>query len=333
MAVEEKILKIFENKNVLVTGGTGMIGRQVVAILESAGANIRIVSLDRLKISPKAQHLHGDLTDIRFCMESVKDMDFVFHLAGIGASVKAAQKDVASHFVPMLMMNTNVLEACRKMGVQKTVYTSSVGAYAHAEIFRESEYRIDSMPMDFAGWAKRMAEAQISAYKTQYGLDNFAIVRPSNVFGPGDNFHPENSLVVPSLMFRINSGESPLVVWGDGSAVRDFVFSADVAEGIINALYYGTGASFVNLGSGKPVSIKELVETLRSFIDFEYEFDPSKPSGAKQRIMDITLARRTIHYDPKTSLRDGLKTTWEWFKANPKEYEKKMSYFAKGGHQ
>jgi len=292
MAIKGEVLKSFAAKNVLVTGGTGMIGRQVVDILANTGANIKIVSLDKININKKIKHIFGDLTDFNFCKEISKDMDFVFHIAGIGASVKAAKSMIASHFVPMLMMNTNVLEACRLNKIKKIIYTSSVGAYADAEVFKESEYRLDNIPMDFAGWAKRMAELQVYAYKVQHDLENFSIVRPSNVYGPGDNFNPANSLVIPSLIYRIYQKEDPLVVWGDGSAIRDFVYSRDVAEGIILALYYGTHSGFVNLGSGNPCTIKKLVECLRSFLDFEYTFDPTKTKGASKRIMDISLAKK-----------------------------------------
>jgi len=304
-----------------------MIGRQVVDLLEDTGARIKIVSLDRLTVSEKCEHIYGDLTDFNFCKNVCKDMDFVFHVAGIGASVKAIKSRIASHFVPLLMMSTNMLEACRLEKIKKTVFVSSVGAYQDAEVFVESDYRIDSTPMDFAGWAKRMAEAQVYAYKVEYGLDNIAIVRPPNVYGPGDNFHPENSLVIPSLMYRIYNKENPLLVWGDGSNVRDFVYARDVAEGIILALYYGTSAGFVNLGSGNPRTIKELVEVLRGFLDFEYVFDVSKPKGVKKRIMDLSLAREKIHYNPTTSLADGLKKTWNWFIKHPDEHLKKVNYF------
>jgi len=325
--IEESILRSFREKNVLVTGGTGLIGRQVVDMLCGAGASVKIISLDKINVNDKAEHVLGDLTSFDFCKSITENMDFVFHIAGIGAPVTTSGKKIASHFVPMLMMNTNVLEACRLNKVRKVIYTSSVGAYAQAEVFRESDYRLESTPMDFAGWAKRMAEAQVYAYKVEYGLDNFSIVRPSNVYGPGDNFNPENSLVIPSLMYRIYHKENPLVVWGDGSAVRDFVYSGDVAEGIILSLYYGTQSGFVNLGSGKPCSIRELVETLGSFIGFNYLFDLSKPTGAPKRVMDISLAKKMVHYEPSTSLKDGLKKTWEWFIKHPDEYNKKKNYF------
>lgn len=325
--IKEEVLKSFKGKNAVLTGGTGLIGRQVAGILCDAGANVRVVSLDKLNINEKVEHVYGDLTDLNFCLDVTKDMDFVFHMAGIKGSIDVTKSKPASFFVPLLMFNTNVLEAARRNKAEKTVYTSSIGAYSSAEVFKESENR-EGAPMDmFPGWAKRMAELQIQAYGIQYGLDNFSVVRPCNVYGPGDNFDPENAMVIPTLMCRIHRGEDPVTVWGDGSAIRDFAYSRDVAEGVILALYHGTGGDFVNLGSGDGYSIKELVETLNSFIDFNYEFDVEKPSGFPRRIMDITLAKETIDYNPTTSLLDGLKETWEWFLENQDEYKKKQNYF------
>jgi GDP-L-fucose synthase len=223
-----------------------------------------------------------------------------------------------------------MLEASRLNKVQKLVYTSSIGAYPNTDVFVESTETpgtFSTPPMDFAGWAKRMGELQIHAYKVQFGMENFAIVRPSNVYGPGDNFDPQNAMVVPSLLSRIYNKEDPMIIWGDGSAVRDFAYSRDVAEGAVLALYHGTQARFVNLGSGCGVTIRELVETLRSFLQFEYRFDPTKPSGFPKRVMDISLARSMIGYDPTTSLAEGLKETWNWFVAHQDEHLKKQNYF------
>jgi len=325
--IKEEILKNFKEKNVLVTGGTGMIGRQVVDILTKASANVKIVSLDKINVDKRAEHIFGDLTDFGFCKEVTKDMDFVFHLAGIKGSIKVTKTKPASFFVPLLMMNTNLLEASRINQVKKIVYTSSIGAYSSAEVFKESE-DFEGPPMDmFPGWAKRMAELQVQSYKIQYGLDNFAVVRPCNVYGPGDNFDPDNAMVIPSLMYRIYHKEDPVLVWGDGKPIRDFAYSRDVAEGIILALHYGTRGKFVNLGSGKGYSVEELVETLHSFLDFNYKFDFTKPSGFPKRVMDISLAKEQIHYNPTTSLLDGLKQTWNWYIKNQDEYLKRKNYF------
>ncbi len=317
----------FLGKRCLVTGGTGLIGREIARILDDYGALVRVVSLDRVRVHRRVEHVFGDLTDLSFCLEQTAGVDFVFHVAGVKGSVEMTKSRPASFFVPLLMFNTNVLEAARRNGVKKFVYTSSIGAYASSEQFFETENR-DGPPMDmYPGWAKRMAELQIAAYREQYGLD-WSIVRPCNVYGPGDNFDPKNAMVIPTLMMRIHRGEKPVKVWGDGSAIRDFAFSRDVAMGTIQALYYGTRGDFVNLGSGVGYTIRELVETLRDFIDFEYEFDATKPSGFPRRVMDISRAREWIHYDPRTSLRQGLEETWNWFKDNQDEYLKKQNYFS-----
>ena len=328
--INTDILKSFNKKNVLVTGGTGLIGRQVVKILCDAGSSVKVVSLDKIKVDDRAEHILGDLTSFNLCQELTKNMDFVFHLAGIKGSIDVTKQKPASFFVPLIMFNTNMLEACRLNKVEKIVYTSSIGAYSSAEVFRESDDPFGP-PMDmFPGWAKRMAELQIQAYKIQYGLDNFAVVRPCNVYGPGDNFDPKNAMVIPSLMHRIYHGEDPLVVWGDGSAIRDFAYSKDVAEGVILALHHGTKGRYVNLGSGQGYTIRELVETLNKFISFNYRFDDSKSSGFPKRVMDISLAREMLSYNPTTSLLEGLKQTWEWYMNNQEEYLKRKNYFAEG---
>jgi GDP-L-fucose synthase len=326
--LDKELLDFFKSKNCLVTGGTGMIGREIAIILANAGANVRVISLDKLKIHKDVDHVYGDLTNFEFCKEQTKDMDCVFHVAGIKGSVKVTIEKPASFFVPLLMFNTNVLEASRVNNVQKLVYTSSIGAYSSNEVFIESDDDDQGSPMDmFPGWAKRMAEMQIKAYQIQYGLDDYSIVRPCNVYGPGDNFDPENAMVIPSLMSRIRSGENPMMIWGDGSAIRDFAFSRDVAIGTIQALFYGSKGRYLNLGSGKAVTIKELVETLSNFLDFKYEFDSTKSSGWPKRLMDISLAKEMIRYNPSTSLEEGLKETWEWFLENNDEYLYKKNYF------
>ncbi len=327
--IQDSILRQFAGRTALITGGTGLIGREVVRILCDAGARAKSVSLDRIEVDARAEHVRGDLTDLGFCLEATREADFVFHLAGIKGSIEVTKSKPASFFVPLLMMNTNLLEAARRNRVRKLVYTSSIGAYSSAEIFREEDSETAAPPMDmFPGWAKRMAEMQIEAYRIQYGAENFAIVRPCNVYGPGDNFDPDNAMVVPSLMARIAAGESPLRVWGDGSAVRDFAYSADVAEGVILALHHGTRGSFVNLGSGTGVTIRELVETLSRVTPFEYEFDASKSAGFPRRVMDISRAREWIGYAPGTTLRQGLAATWDWYAAHRAEYRLRHNYFA-----
>lgn len=317
----------YKDKKILVTGGTGMIGRQLVKMLCDAGAIVRIASKDTLNVDERAEHQLIDLMDFERCKEVTKSMDYVFHLAGVKGSPKVTQEKPASFFVPFLMMNTNILEACRLNNVERVLYTSTIGAYADNHILAE-ENALDDEPMDtFPGWAKRMGEFQIETYKIQYGLTNFAIVRPTNVYGIGDNFDPNSAMVIPSLIAKIYRGDNPLMVWGDGKQIRDFLYSKDVARGMLLALEHGCGAGVINLGGGKGITIKEVIEKLASFVDFNYEFDKSKPTGIQSRVMATWYAKRVLGFEPEISLLDGLKETWEWFIKNPDEHLKKQNYF------
>ena len=326
--IDQKISRQFAKKRVVVTGGTGMIGRQVVNKLCNMGAWVICVSLDDIKTDQRAEKFYADLTDLSVCHNITKNADYVCHLAGIKGSVDATKSMPASFLVPLMMMNTNILEACRVNEVEKIVYTSSIGAYAASDYFREEDDTFSQPPMDeYPGWAKRMAELQVAAYRHQYGLDNFAIVRPCNVYGPGDNFDPKNAMVIPTLIHRIVSGEDPVTVWGDGTAIRDFAYSADIADGILLALHHGTRGSFVNLGSGIDVSISDLVSTLHEFLDFNHRFDTTKPSGYSRRVMDISRARDWFNYQPAVGLRDGLEAIYSWYLEHLEDGEGRQNYF------
>jgi GDP-L-fucose synthase len=319
----------FEKKNILISGGTGLIGRFVVAKLCNFNANVTVVSLEDFVVDKRAKYIKGDLTNFEFCKEVTKNIDYAFHISGIKGSVKMTIEKPASFFVPLIMMNTNFLEACRLNSVNRLVYTSSIGAYSSREIFIEDEEDINKPPMDtFPGWAKRMAEMQIKAYKKQYNLKNFFAVRPCNVYGPGDNFDPDNAMVIPTLINRIFNKEDPVIIWGDGSAVRDFAYAADVADGIILTIVKGTGNfDFLNLGSGNGYTIKELVETLSEIVSFNYRFDKTKDSGFPKRIMNIDNAKKILGYSPEVSLKEGLKETWSWYINNSVQNKKRHNYF------
>ena len=325
----DKLISFFEDKNVLITGGTGLIGRFIVNKLCNYKAKVTVVSLDELVLDERAKYIKGDLTNFQFCKEITKNIDYAFHVSGIKGSVKVTIEKPASFFVPLLMMNTNFLEASRLNNIKRLVYTSSIGAYSSREIFLEDEEDISKPPMDmFPGWAKRMAEMQIQAYKKQYNLKNFFAVRPCNVYGPGDNFDPENAMVIPTLMNRILNKENPVVIWGDGSAIRDFAYAGDVADGIILTIIKGTGSyDFLNLGSGNGYTIKELVKTLSEVENFNYKFDVSKNSGFPRRIMNIDNAKKILGYEPKFTLKEGLKETWSWYIKNSLQTEKRHNYF------
>lgn len=309
------MLNIYESKKVLVTGGTGMIGVSLVRMLVEKQAEVTVVSLDNLSRVCKGASVQClDLRSFDNCLKVCDGMDYVFHLAGVKGSPDMTRKKPASFFVPTLMFNTNMLEAARMCEVKKFLYTSSIGVYEPAEIFYE-DVVWQTFPSEndrFAGWAKRMAELQIEAYKIQYDLHNFCVVRPANVYGLYDNFDSNNAMVIPSLINRALK-ENPLVVWGDGSAIRDFIHADDVARGMLLVLEQMPDKP-VNLGSGVGCSIKDLVNIIVDNLEIKPEvvWDSLKPSGDKKRLMDISRAK-ALGFEPQISLEEGIKSTMTWY--------------------
>ena len=323
----------YKNKKVLVTGGTGLIGKPLVEMLINKGAKVRIASLDDVsRAHPKAEFKRFDLTKYENCLEACKDNDYVFHLAGIKGSPKITQEKPASFFVPTILFNTNMMEAASQTGVERYLFTSTVGVYSPTDIFHEDDVwkTFPSENDKFAGWAKRMGELQAQAYKIEENWDKIAIVRPANVYGPYDNFDPENAMVIPSLIKRGLDGENPFSVWGDGSPIRDFIYSKDVARGMLMALEFCPGSEKpINLGSGKGYSIKSLVEIITDKLNPKPEiiWDSSKPSGDKKRLMDISRAKSMIDWEPKVSLEEGIEKTMNWYKINKKNINKRYNVF------
>lgn len=329
---QEVLNGFFSRKKVLVTGGTGMIGRELVQLLLNKGAIVRTASMDDpSRALPGTEFIKTDLTHPDSCAKACQGQEIVFHLAGIKGSPKMMREQPASYFVPSLLFTTNMMEAARKAGVKNFLFTSSVGVYAPAEIFNEDDvWKSLPSPNDlFGGWHKRTGELQAQAYSIQYGWNTISIVRPANVYGKYDNFDPENAMVIPSLIHRAMKGEDPLVVWGDGSAIRDFIHARDVARGMLLVVEKGYNQP-VNLGSGTGFTIKELVEIIVSHMEKKPKviWDITKPGGDKKRLMNIERAK-SIGWNPEISLSNGIKEVMDWYKDNMNTPDNRYNVFTK----
>ncbi|MFH1724407.1 MAG: NAD-dependent epimerase/dehydratase family protein [Elusimicrobiota bacterium] len=321
---------MYQDKRVLVTGGTGMIGRYLVELLLERGARVRIAALDDpSRADPRAEFRRANLVRFEECLDVCEGMEFVFHLAGIKGSPMMTRKKPASFFVPTISFNTNMMEAARQRGAKRYLFTSTIGVYSPAEVFREDDVwtTFPSENDRFAGWAKRMGELQAEAYHIEHGWEDISIVRPANVYGRYDNFDPENAMVIPSLIKRALDGEDPLTVWGDGSPIRDFIHAKDVAAGMLLAMEKTPGAP-INLGSGVGVSIKRIVEIIVGEMEAKPEvvWDASKPSGDKKRLMDISRAR-SIGFEPKIAIEEGIRDVMHWYQANKDQVHKRYNVF------
>lgn len=326
-----KIKNIYQGKNILVTGGSGMVGRELVIMLLDMGARVRVASMDDASRVPAgAEFSKVDLTNYAACEDVCQGMDYIFHLAGIKGSPLVCKTQPVSFFDNTILFSLNMLKAARKSGVARYLFTSSIGVYAPSEVFREEDVwqTFPSKNDWFAGWAKRMGELQVEAYKIQYGWKDIAIVRPANVYGNYDNFSPNDAMVIPSLIRRAVDGENPLVVWGDGTPVRDFIHARDVAKGMLLVMEKMPDNP-VNLGSGIGVTIKEIAENVCKYVHGDKKalvWDTSKPSGDSKRLMDTSYAK-SLGFVPEISIEEGLKETIAWYKEHKEIVSNRYNVF------
>ena len=306
-----------------------MIGRSLVKFLLEREAKITIADLTEPSDLPDGvNYIKVDLRYFDQCENICKGMDYIFNLVGIKGSPKMCAEQPADFMVPMLQFNTNMMEAARRANIKWYLYTSSVGVYAPAEVFKEDDV-LNTVPSPndrFAGWAKRMGEMQAEAYSIQYGWDKVSIVRPANVYGAYDNFNPSNAMVVPSLIRKAQENDV-LEVWGDGSTIRDFIHADDVALGMIFVVENKITQP-VNLGSGEGYLIKEVVDMVVKYSNkpLKVKWLTDKPAGDKIRLFDMTRAK-SFGFDISVSLEEGIKKTTEWFLNNKDILDKRYNAF------
>jgi len=319
---------MFNNKKVLVTGGSGMIGRQLVELLQKESADVYVADLNKPRNMKDITFKEVDLTNYQSCLSLCDGMDYIFNLVGIKASPKIIKEQPATIFTPMLQFNTNMMAAAMENDVEWYLYTSSVGVYGEAEIFKEDDVwkKFPSKNDWYGGWSKRMGEVQAEAYAIQNGKSNVSIVRPANVYGPYDNFDTNNAMVIPSLIRKAHENEF-LSVWGDGSPIRDFIYSEDVARGMLH-MVKNKVIEPVNLGSGTGVTIKELATTVASELGKEIKWDTDKPMGDKVRLFDTSRAE-SYGFKPSVSLEDGISRTVRWYLDNLDLIDKRYNVFNK----
>ncbi len=321
----------YKNKKVLVTGGTGMIGIPLVKKLLSLKAKVFVVSLDSKERCPKgAKFMKLDLKNFNNCLKVTKNIDIVFHLAGIKGSPKMASTRPASFLYPTVLFSFNMLEASRINKVKNYLFTSSVGVYSPSKVFYEDSVwnTFPSKNDWYAGWAKRLCELQVDAYKKEFGLENLSIIRPANVYGPYDNFDTKNAMVIPSLIKKaIEGGKKDLEVLGDGTPIRDFVFSEDVADAMLEMIKKKINIP-LNIGSGKGYTIRKLAETIVSNIpqiNKKIKWKKVKFQGDKIRILSMKKSNLK-GIKAKTSLESGIKKTINWY-LNKKNISNRYNVF------
>jgi len=317
----------WRDKRVIVTGGAGFLGSFVVEKLRRRGAAEIIVprssDYDLRHLDAIRQLLHdvmGPLNGQR--LTSKRSNVIVIHLAARVGGIGANRAHPAEFFYDNLMMSVPFLHESWRFGVDKFVAIGTVCAYPkYTPVpFREEDLW-NGYPEETNapyGLAKKMLLVQGQAYRQQYGFNSIFLL-PVNLYGPGDNFDPESSHVIPALIRKCvearERGDNYIVVWGTGKATREFLYVEDAAEGILLATERYDGGDPVNLGSGMEISIKELVHLIARLTGFggKIVWDTSKPDGQPRRCLDTRKAEREFGFKAKTPFEEGLRRTVEWY--------------------
>ncbi|PSB00576.1 GDP-L-fucose synthase family protein [Merismopedia glauca] len=307
------------NKQILVTGGAGFLGRQVVKQLVLAGAN-----LDNITV-PRSQN--SDLRVLENCQQLTKNADVVIHLAAHVGGIGLNQAKPAELFYDNLMMGTQLIHAAYENGVEKFVCVGTICAYPKfTPIPFQEENLWNGYPEETNapyGIAKKALLVQLQSYRQQYGFNGIYLL-PVNLYGPEDNFNPKSSHVIPALIRKVYEaalhGDKELRVWGDGSPTREFLYSTDAALGIAMATQNYNEPEPINLGTGYEISIKDLVELICELMGFTGAiiWETDKPNGQPRRCLDTQKAKAAFGFTAQVDFREGLKNTIEWYQRSQK---------------
>ncbi len=296
---------------VLVTGGGGFLGSHLVERLESDGHDVVV-----------ARRMDYDLTSMEDAARMFEDADaeLVFHLAAEVGGIGANRANPGRYWYANLTMGAHVLEQARLHSTPKVVIAGTVCAYPKfAKVPFNEDDLWDGYPEETNapyGVAKKAVLVGAQAYRDQYGLNSIFLL-PTNLYGPRDNFDLETSHVIPALIRKMVETENEVVLWGDGSPTREFLYVDDCVEGLVLAAERYDDPEPVNLGAGKEISIRELAELIADATGFSGRivWDAEKPGGQPRRSVDATRARELFGFEAKTPLREGIEHTVAWYRS------------------
>jgi GDP-L-fucose synthase len=313
----------FKDQQVLVTGAAGLTGSALTARLVHEGARVRATLRTRKpeKLVPGVEYVTCDLTQPEVCKAVVKGVQQVFHCAAntTGAAVMSSTPMV--HVTSNVVMNSWLMEACYEARVEKFIWLSSTTGYPDSDQPVKEEDMFVGEPYEkyfFVGHMKRFTEVLCRMYGEKLPRKMTTLVlRPSNIYGPGDKFEFERSHVTPALIRKVIERHNPLEVWGTGNDVRDLIYVDDCVEAIMLAAEKLNAYTALNVASGTSCSVKQILNTildLENCRDIKVVFDPSKPTMIPVRLVDVSKAEKLLGFRAKTDLRTGLQKTITWYK-------------------
>jgi GDP-L-fucose synthase len=301
-------------RNIVVTGGTGFFGSAVGRLLASLDAEARLIGA--------SEH---DLRDMDACLGALDDAEIVIHLAANAGGIGYNLRNPAPLVHDNVLIGANVFEACHQLGVPKLVAVSSVCAYPKNPPVPFSESELWSGYPEGSnapyGVAKRVLSVLSDSYRRQYGL-NSCVPVPTNLYGPGDNFDPEDSHVIAAMIHKYvharEGGESQVVLWGTGEPTREFLYVDDGARALLLAAEHCDTSEPFNVGTGIETSVGEIAETIARLVGYEGEtvWDTSRPDGQQRRFLDVQRAREWLGFEAEVPLEEGLRRTIDSFRTS-----------------
>ncbi|MFC1489030.1 NAD-dependent epimerase/dehydratase family protein [Thermodesulfobacteriota bacterium] len=313
---------MFQNKNILVTGGSGFVGSNLVKRLVDMGARVRATlhKKDAVVRDDQVEYIRCDLLKPEDCKSVCKDVQYVFLCAAVTSGAAVMEKAPLVHLTPNLIMNIQMLEAAYAAGVNKVLFISTNTVYPVTDYpVKEDDVTNEFFEKYFiVAWMKRFSEIVCDMYSTKIKNPmHTVVVRPANIYGPYDDFEWETSHVLPALIRRVVERHDPIEVWGDGKDIKDFIYIDDLIEGLLLAMEKINGYDVINIASGNQYCLRDLLEIIIKLDGFENArvvYDTTKPTMIPKRLIDPSKAGRLLGFKTIISIEEGLKKTIEWYK-------------------
>jgi GDP-L-fucose synthase len=305
-----------------VAGGTGFVGVNLIQRLLTLGAIVRATIHKRAPVieNDLIEYVQADLTKPEDCRNAVEGIDYVFMCAANSSGAAVMEKTPLVHLTPNIVMNALMLEASYEANVKKFLFISSNTVYPVTDQpVKENDVINEFYEKYFiVAWMKRFSEIMCEMYATKIKKPMTTIVvRPANIYGPYDDFEWETSHVLPALIRRVVERHDPIVVWGNGSDVKDFIYIDDVIEGMLLAMEKTDGFDFLNIASGKQYVLKDLLNIMISIDGYDgavINFDASKPTMIPKRLIDTRKAKEILGFEAKTPIEEGIRMTIDWYR-------------------